>query len=45
VLLLGHAGIQRTDFDAVYGLHVALALLTAVLCMFVRTKPGRTTSA
>ena len=41
VLLLGHAGIRRADFDAVYGLHVGLALLTAVFCMFVRTKPAR----
>lgn len=40
VLLLGHAGVQRGDFDAVYGAHVALALLTAALCLFVNTRPA-----
>jgi EmrB/QacA subfamily drug resistance transporter len=39
VLLLGHGVVQRSDFDAVYGLHIALALLTAVLCAFVNTRP------
>jgi MFS family permease len=37
VLLLGHGAVQRGSFDAVYGVHIALALLTAVLSMFVRT--------
>jgi EmrB/QacA subfamily drug resistance transporter len=41
VLLLGHGGLQRSDFDAVYGGLIGLALLTAVLCLFVRTRPGR----
>lgn len=41
VLLLGHGVVQRSDFDAVYGLHIALALLTAVLCAFVNTRPAR----
>ncbi len=40
VLLLGHGVVQRSDFDAVYGLHVTLALLTAVLCAFVNTRPA-----
>ena len=40
VLLLGHGALQRSDFDAVYGLHIALALLTAVLCTFVNTRPA-----
>lgn len=40
VLLLGHGAVQRGDFDAVYGLHVALALLTALLCVFVNTRPA-----
>jgi EmrB/QacA subfamily drug resistance transporter len=40
VLLLGHGVVQRSDFDAVYGLHIALALLTAVLCAFVNTRPA-----
>lgn len=39
VLLLGHAGLQRTDFDLLYGLHVGLALLTAALCLPVNTRP------
>jgi len=41
VLLLGHGAVQRSDFNAVYGLHVGLALLTAVLCAFVNTRPAR----
>jgi hypothetical protein len=40
VLLLGQGGVQRSDFDAVYGLHIGLALLTALLCGFVRTRPA-----
>lgn len=40
VLLLGHAGIHRNDFSAVYGLHVGLALATAALCLFVNTRPA-----
>ena len=40
VLLLGHGVVQRSDFDAVYGLHIGLALLTAVLCAFVNTRPA-----
>ena len=37
--LLGHAGLQRADFDTLYGLHVALALLTGLLCLPVATRP------
>jgi len=33
VLLLGSAGLQRADFDAVYLCHMSLALLTAALCL------------
>ncbi len=40
VLLLGHTAVQRSDFNAVYGLHIALALLTAMLCAFVNTRPA-----
>jgi hypothetical protein len=40
VLLLGHGVVQRSDFNAVYGLHIGLALLTAVLCAFVNTRPA-----
>lgn len=41
VLLLGHAGVQRADFMPLYTLHVALAVLTAVLCLPVDTRPAR----
>lgn len=37
VLLLGSAGLQRADFDAVYLCHLTLALATAVLCLPVNT--------
>ena len=40
VLLLGHRGVQRSDFDAVYALHIGLALLTAALCAMVNTRPA-----
>src|SRR6185436_16611405 len=36
VLLLGHGVVGRSDFNAVYGLHIGLALLTAALCVFVK---------
>jgi len=39
VLLLGHGVVQRSDFNAVYSLHIGLALLTAALCLFVNTRP------
>jgi len=39
VLLLGHGIPQRGDFNGVYALHIALALLTAAFCLFVRTRP------
>ena len=39
VLLLGHAGLQLGDFTPLYSLHVGLALLTAVLCLPVDTRP------
>jgi len=41
VLLLGHAGIQRADFVPLYALHVGLALLTALLCLPVDTRPAK----
>lgn len=40
VLLLGHGSVQRSDFDAVYALHIGLALLTAALCAMVDTRPA-----
>jgi EmrB/QacA subfamily drug resistance transporter len=39
VLLLGHGIVERGSFDRVYGLHVALALVTALICTFVNTRP------
>ncbi len=39
VALLGHATLQRTDFNSLYLLHVALALITGLLCLPVDTKP------
>jgi EmrB/QacA subfamily drug resistance transporter len=39
VALLGHAALQRVDFNALYLLHGALALLTGLLCLPVDTKP------
>lgn len=37
VLLLGSASLQRADFNSVYLCHMALALITAVLCLPVNT--------
>ena len=39
VLLLGHTGLTHGSFVPVYGCHVALALLTALLCWPVNTRP------
>jgi EmrB/QacA subfamily drug resistance transporter len=39
VLLVGHAGLTRADFAPLYGMHVALALLTGALCLAVKTRP------
>ena len=39
VALLGDAALQRGDFDALYLLHGALALLTGLLCLPVDTRP------
>jgi hypothetical protein len=39
VMLLGHNAVHRVDFNAVYTLHVVLALVTAGLCTFVHTRP------
>ncbi|NSL55803.1 DHA2 family efflux MFS transporter permease subunit [Uliginosibacterium aquaticum] len=40
VLLLGGAVLSRANFDAVYLCHMSLALLTAALCLPVRTGPA-----
>ncbi len=44
VALLGHATLQRADFDALYALHATLALLTGLLCLPVDTRPASTRS-
>lgn len=40
VVFVGHAGLAKADFIPLYGLHVALALATGLLCLAVNTKPG-----
>ena len=40
VLLLGHGGLTHHSFVPLYLCHVVLALLTAVLCLPVNTKPS-----
>ena len=39
VAMLGHATLQRADFNSLYLFHGALALLTGLLCLPVDTKP------
>ncbi len=39
VVLLGHGTLVRADFTPVYATHVALAILTALLCLPVDTRP------
>jgi len=39
VLLLAQARLQITDFIPVYSIHIALALITAMLCIPVNTHP------
>jgi MFS family permease len=41
VLLIGHAGLQRGDFDLLYALQVGLSVLTALCCLPVDTRPAR----
>jgi EmrB/QacA subfamily drug resistance transporter len=40
VLLLGHGGLTHHSFVPLYLCHVALALLTALLCLPVNTRPS-----
>ena len=42
VSLLGSVSLQRMDVNAVYLCHMALALLTAVLCLPVNTLSAAT---
>lgn len=39
IVFIGHDGLVRSDFISLYAFHVALALLTGVLCLAVDTKP------
>ena len=39
IALLGGTNLTRGSFDTVYVLHIGLALLTAGVCLFVRTRP------
>jgi EmrB/QacA subfamily drug resistance transporter len=41
VLLLGQHSVQRADFTPLYACHVGLALLTALLCLPVDTRPAQ----
>jgi EmrB/QacA subfamily drug resistance transporter len=41
IALLGHAGLQRADFNPLYATHIALALLTGLLCLPVNTRPPK----
>jgi len=41
VLLLGQHTVQRADFTTLYACHVGLALLTALLCLPVDTRPAQ----
>jgi hypothetical protein len=41
VALVGHASPQLADFQHLYAAHIVLALLTAVLCLRVDTRPTR----
>lgn len=40
VALLGHAVLQRSDFDSLYGLHALLALATAAFSLAIDTRPA-----
>ena len=39
VVLLGHGPLLRSDFTPVYAMHVTLAIVTALLCLPVNTRP------
>lgn len=45
VLLLGHAGLTHESFVPLYVCHASLALLTALLCLPVNTKPQQVPKA
>lgn len=39
VLLVEHAGVTKADFNSLYGLLVALAVMTGLSCLAVNTRP------
>ena len=41
VAFVGHASPQIADFRSLYLTHVALALITAILCLRIDTAPSR----
>ena len=41
VLMLGHGAVSHAAFSPLYVGHVALALVTALLCLAVDTRPGK----
>lgn len=45
VRMLGGAELTPADFAPVYGLQIGLSLLTAALCLVVRTRPGERAGA
>lgn len=40
VVFVGHAGVAKADFVPLFGLHIALAITTGLLCLAVNTRPG-----
>jgi hypothetical protein len=40
VAIVGHAAPQLADFQHLYAAHVGLALLTALICLRVDTRPA-----
>jgi hypothetical protein len=41
VALVGHVALTRDDFRVLYGCQIGLAVLTALLCAPVDTRPRR----
>ena len=39
IALVGHASPQLADFQRLYAVHITLALLTALMCLRVDTRP------
>lgn len=41
VAFVGHASPRIADFRSLYATHIALALLTAILCLRIDTAPSK----